>query len=415
MQHSHLQTPQMETQKESRSALAFIFVVCLLDILGLSLLIPVTPYIVRQFDSTALMVALLTVVYSIAQFFAAPLLGRLSDRFGRRPVLLVCILGSSAGYLLFGIGGALWILFLSRVIDGITGGNISVASAYIADITPPRDRAKNFAIIGAAFGLGFVLGPALSGILLPLGYAASAYAAGALSLLSAIVGFFILPESLDPAHRNHASLKLADANPLGATLELWRRPVLGGLLAAGLVFNFAFAAYVSNIVVFLIGRFNLDAGAMAAGLVASGIVRVLMFPFVGKLVARFGEKTLGITGLLMQAATLVSIAFAPQVWMIYPLIVLNGVGGGFVFATLGAMASNQLPLKEQGKLAGVNTALSGVGNIVGPLWAGIAYDSISPFAPYISAALLLVMAAAIVVQAPVKRFEHVTQSAAFGE
>jgi MFS family permease len=410
-----MQVSHMETQKASRSALAFIFVVCLLDILGLSLLIPVTPYIVRQFDSTALMVALLTVVYSIAQFFAAPLLGRLSDRFGRRPVLLVCILGSSIGYLIFGIGGALWVLFLSRVIDGITGGNISVASAYIADITPPQDRAKNFAIIGAAFGLGFVLGPALSGILLPFGYAASAYAAGALSLLSAIVGFFILPESLAPANRNHEPLKLSDANPLGATLELWRRPVLGGLLTAGLVFNFAFAAYVSNIVVFLIGRFNLDAGAMAAGLVASGIVRVLMFPFVGKLVARFGEKTLGVAGLLLQAATLVSIAFVPQVWMIYPLIVLNGIGGGFVFSTLGAMASNQLPLNEQGKLAGVNTALSGVGNIVGPLWAGIAYDSIAPVAPYVSGALLLVVAALMVMQAQVKRVQHAAQSAAFGE
>src|SRR5258708_35055593 len=125
----------METQKASRSALAFIFVVCLLDILGLSLLIPVTPYIVREFRSDALTVALLTVVYAVAQFFAAPLLGRLSDRFGRRPVLLVCILGSAVGYFIFGIGGALWVLFLSRVIDGITGGNISVASAFIADIT----------------------------------------------------------------------------------------------------------------------------------------------------------------------------------------------------------------------------------------------------------------------------------------
>lgn len=407
----------METQKASRSALAFIFVVCLLDILGLSILIPVTPYIVREFRSDALTVALLTVVYSIAQFFAAPLLGRLSDRFGRRPVLLICILGSSIGYFIFGIGGALWVLFLSRVIDGITGGNISVASAFIADITPPQDRAKNFALIGAAFGLGFVLGPALSGMLVPFGYAASAYAAGVLSLLSAIVGFFVLPESLPKSLRNHEPLKLSDANPLGATSELVRRPVVGALLIAGLIFNFGFAAYVSNIVVFLIGRFNVDASTMAFGLVLSGAVRIIMFPFVGKIVARFGEKTIAIAGLLVQAVTLAGMALVPQFWMIYPLIVLNGIGSGFFFSTIGAMAANQMPLNEQGKLAGVNTALSGVGNIVGPLWAGVAYDSIAPAAPYFSGALLLVIAAVIILQAQVKQVQHAAHapSAAFGE
>ncbi len=394
---------QVQLPRASRSALAFIFIVALLDILGLSLLIPVTPYIVREFRSDALTVALLTVVYSVAQFIAAPLLGRLSDRLGRRPVLLVCILGSSVGYLLFGVGGALWILFLSRVIDGITGGNISVASAYIADVTPPEKRAQNFAMLGAAFGLGFILGPALSGVLLPFGYAASAYAAGALSLLSALVGFFILPESLPRAQRNLAPFQLADANPFGATFELLRRPILGGLLTAGLVFNFAFAAFVSNIVVFLIGRFNADAGTVALSLVVAGVVRVVMFPFVGKFVALFGEKRLAIAGLLLQAATLAGFAFATEVWMIYPLTVFNGIGASLVFATVGAMASNQLPVNEQGKLAGVNTALMGVGNIIGPLWAGIAYDSIAPVAPYISAALFLVMAAAIILQAQVKR------------
>ena len=132
----------------------------------------------------------------MAQFIAAPLLGKLSDRYGRRPVLLVSVFGSAVGYYLFGIGGALWILFLSRVIDGFTGGNISTASAYIADITPPQDRAKNYGMLGAAFGLGFILGPALGGALSRISLTAPAFAAGAFSLASAIVGFFVLPESL---------------------------------------------------------------------------------------------------------------------------------------------------------------------------------------------------------------------------
>lgn len=405
----------METPKATKSALGFIFVVALLDILGLSLLIPVTPYIVEQFSSTATTVALLTVAYAVAQFFAAPLLGRLSDGLGRRPVILVCIIGSSIGYFIFGIGGALWILFLSRVIDGITGGNISVASAFIADVTPPQDRAKNFAMIGAAFGLGFILGPAISGLLLPFGYAASAYAAGVMSLASAIVGFFVLPESLPVNLRNHAPLKLSDLNPLGATLELFKRPVLGGLLTAGLVFNFVFAAFVSNIVVFLIGRFNIDAGTVSLAMVLSGVVRVAMFPLVGKLVNTFGEKTLAVVGMLLQAVTLILFAFAPEPWMVYPVMILNSVASALIFSTLGGMSSNQLPLNEQGKLAGVNTALSGVGNIVGPLWAGFAYDNIAPFVPYVSGALFLVLAAVIVFQSHVKRTLRAGQPAAFGE
>lgn len=392
----------METQKPNRSALAFIFVVALLDILGITLLIPVTPFIVREFRSDATTVALLTVAYSVAQFIAAPWLGRLSDRLGRKPVLIVCLIGSAIGYLLFGIGGALWVLFLSRIIDGITGGNISVASAYIADITPPQDRARNFALIGAAFGLGFVLGPALSGILLPFGYAASAYAAAALSLSSAIVGLLILPESLPKSQRNLEPIKFADANPLGATFELISRPVLGSLLTANLIFSFAFAAFVSNIVVYLMHRHQADAGVMAGILVISGIVRIVMFPIVGKSVARFGEKPLAIFGIGLQALTFLLLPFAPELWMIFPIIIVNGIGSGFVFATVGAMESNQLPLSEQGKLAGVNTALQGLGNIAGPIWAGLAYDTISPAAPYISAGVLLLGALFILAQTQVK-------------
>jgi DHA1 family multidrug resistance protein-like MFS transporter len=202
---------------------------------------------------------------------------------------------------------------------------------------------------------------------------------------------------------------------VGAAAELMRRPVLGSLLTANLVFSFAFAAFVSNIVVFLIGRFNAGAASMAAILVVSGIVRVLIFPLVGKLVALFGEKRLGIAGMLLLALTLVGISVAPQFWMMYPLVILNSIGAGFVFATVGAMAPNQLPLNEQGKLAGVNTALAGVGNIAGPLWAGIAYDSIAPAAPYLSAALFLLMAAGLVLQARVNRVQVAAHSAAFGE
>src|SRR5215211_6516505 len=199
--------------KAGKGALGFIFSVVLLDVIGLAILMPVQAYIVRQYSDEAIMVAMIPVLYAGAQFFAAPLLGKLSDRYGRRPVLLISVLGSALGYFLFGIGGALWVLFLSRLIDGITGGNISTASAYVADVTPPQERAKNFALLGIAFGLGFVLGPALGGALSQISLAAPAYAAGTLSLLSAIAGFFVLPESLPAAKRMTAPFRLADVNP----------------------------------------------------------------------------------------------------------------------------------------------------------------------------------------------------------
>src|SRR5512140_2406637 len=170
--------------KTTKRVLRIIFFIMLMHIVGMSIIFPVAPYIVQRYSGDALMVTMLTVIYAGAQFFAAPALGKISDRVGRRSVLLVSVFGSAIGYFIFGMAGALWVLFLSRLIDGITGGNMSTAMAYIADVSRPEERAQNFVLVGMAFGLGFVIGPALGGPLGQLSLNAPAFAAGIVSLVS---------------------------------------------------------------------------------------------------------------------------------------------------------------------------------------------------------------------------------------
>ena len=385
-------TTSLTTPQARRGALAFIFIVALLDIIGMTIFMPVLAFVVRQYSDEALAVTMMSVIYAAAQFVAAPILGKLSDRHGRRPVLLISILGSSVGYFLFGIGGALWVLFLSRFIDGITGGNISTASAYIADVTPPEKRAKNFALIGAAFGLGFILGPALGGLLSQFGLNVPAYAAGTLSLISAIVGFFVLPESLPKEKRETAAFRLAEVNPFPAITEMLRRPGTGTLLLVQCIFYFVFNGRNGVFTVFLIEKFNVQPAEIAALFVVGGIAMVVVQGgLIGPLVNRFGEKKLAMTSLVLQSITALGIYLAPAFWMMFPIGALSTGAAGLIWPTLGALIANSVAQDELGKVNGVSTALGSLMSVFGPLWAGVAYDTISPSAPFwMGAAIMLV-------------------------
>src|SRR5512138_2307782 len=209
---------QFDPQTTKR-VLRLIFFIMLMDIVGMSILFPVAPYIVQRYSDNALMVTMLTVIYAGAQFFAAPALGKISDRLGRRPVLLVSVFGSAVGYFVFGMGGALWVLFLARLIDGITGGNISTASAYIIDVSKPEERAKNFTLLGIAYGVGFILGPALGGVLGQWNVNAPAYAAGVIFLTSTALVYFLLPESLPEGRRAKGPLRVNDLNPFASIAQ----------------------------------------------------------------------------------------------------------------------------------------------------------------------------------------------------
>jgi MFS family permease len=285
-------------------------------------------------------------------------------------------------------------LFLSRLIDGFGAGSASTAGAYIADITPPQDRAKNYGFLGMAFGLGFILGPILGGMLSQVSLNAPVYAAGILSSLAAIIGFFILPESLPTEKREPRPLRLVDLNPFASIFELLRRPTVGGLLMVQCLFFFVFNGNNTMLPVFMIEKFSTKPWQVAVLFATGGIVMAIMQGvLVGPLVKRFSEKPLTISSLILQALAAIGVAAAPAFWLLFPVSVLNSIGTGLVWPTLGAMLANSVPSDEQGKVSGVSTALSSLMSIFGPLWAGTAFDRIAPVAPFWVGALIFVLAA----------------------
>lgn len=379
--------------------LNLIFFIMLMDIVGMTILFPVAPYIVQHYSSEALMVTLLSVIYAGGQFFAAPALGKISDRVGRRPVLLLCVLGSAIGYFIFGAAGALWVLFLSRLLDGITGGNISTASAYIADISKPEERAKNFTLVGMAYGIGFILGPALGGILGQLNPNAPAYLAGGIFLISTALVYFLLPESLPVERRVMDKMALQDFNPLASISQIAFKPGLGIILLVVALFNFCFNGVNSVMGVFIKDKFDASPITLGLLLVSSGLSLALMqATLIKRFVPRYGEKRMAMLGLLASVIGWPLFMIASSVWMLFPIIFLQVGLMGFLWAASSAMAANRVSEQEQGQLAGVNTALYGLMAMLGPLWAGIVYDHIMPSAPFWMGAIILGVACLLMAQ-----------------
>lgn len=383
----------------STRGLPFIFTTMFLDIMGSTLLMPILPYIVRQYNLDALTVGLLTATYSAAAFLAAPALGRLSDRWGRRPVLLASVLGSAIGYVIFGIGGALWVLFLSRLIDGFTGGNIATAMAYIADVTQPKERAKYFAFGGIAFGLGFIFGPIMAGALSGISIAAPAFAAGGLSLASFLFGLFYLPESLAPEKRSQDALRLSQMNPLVVIAEISRLPNLGLLLSAIFLVYLAYSGMFTYITVYTIERFSATPQDNSILFLIVGVFQMIgQGAIVYRLTPRFGEKKIAILGLILQALAYPLFVFVPGFGFLFPLAMLSALGNAFTRPTLDALVANHVPQYEQGRAQGTTSGLYSLTNILGPLMAGFAFKFISPDSVFIGGGLLLALASFIVWQ-----------------
>ncbi len=372
-----------------------------LDVLGLGVLIPVLPYYAQQYRTDAMTVGFLSAAFSIAQFCASPFLGALSDRVGRRPVILVNILGSSLAYFLFGLANTLSLLMLARVLEGITGGSISTAQAYIADVTPPEDRMKRFGLIGAVFGLGFVIGPAFGGFLSTFSLAMPAYAAGTLCLLAAVFGYFMLPESLPLEKRATAPLRLSDANPFGKIAQALSRDSIRAILIAIFVVNVAFSGLQSNFAVFTLKRFGMGPQDNAWIFVYIGLLSI----FMQGVVVRRMPKTLNpvttcIVGLTAMSVGFLGISAAQASWHLYPAIAVMAFGNGIAAPMLTGLISRRVGEREQGTVLGSSQAILSSTRIVGPLFAGFVFDALGSGSPYWTGAILAVAGAVIVARTP---------------
>jgi len=352
-----------------KPALSFIFITLVLDILGIGLIVPVLPDLVKHFQGGDIADAshtygLLASVYALMQFVFAPILGSLSDKYGRRPVILISLLGSGLDYLLLAFAPNLTWFFVGRVIAGITGANFSAATAYIADISPPEKRAANFGLVGAAFGLGFIIGPALGGVLGSIDMRLPFIVAGVLTLINWLYGWFVLPESLGQEHRREFSW--AKANPVGALIDLARHPMLLGLASAYFLLCVAHQVYPSTWVLYTGHRYGwseLDTGlslaavGFCAALVQGGLTRKIM-PILGE-----GKAIM--LGVAIAVVSFTGYGLATQGWMIYPLVVFGSIAG-ITTPAVQSLISRGVGADEQGGVQGSLTSLNSVAGIVGP-------------------------------------------------
>ncbi len=352
-----------------RSPLLVIFVTVFIDLIGFGIVIPVLPYYVEgtKFQASPRMVGLLFASYSIMQLIFTPILGRLSDRYGRRPVLFLSLLGTSFGFLVLGFATTLWMLFAGRIIDGITGGNISTAQAYIADVTTKEDRAKGMGLIGAAFGLGFTFGPAIGGILSRWGISVPFFFAGGLALANAVLLYFTLPETVTPDHPARASAAVGRWSQLFAALKQTR---LAFVLAIYFLFVVAFSIMTTSFALFTMYRFGYDALHNGYIFMFVGIVGVVIQGgLIGRLVKQFGELPLIVIGALLFAGSLFAIPYlGPQVGLLWLLLVAGGFALGNSLATpsLQTLASKSAGAGEQGGVLGVTQSVASLARTVGP-------------------------------------------------
>ncbi|MBC2374814.1 MFS transporter [Listeria welshimeri] len=367
--------------------------------MGFSIIMPVVPFLVAPYvnnsSEQALMVTLLTSVYALCVFFAAPGLGALSDRFGRRPVLLLCFIGSAIGYFIFGLGGALWVLFLGRIIEGITGGSISTLFAFFADITPQENRTKYFGWVSAAAGAGAALGPAFGGFIAHFGYAMPFFFGAAITLLNFLFGYFYIPESLKKEHRLK-SIPLMRLNPFSQLLNILTIKNLGRLLISGFfiwVPNGSLQAVMSQ---FAIDSFSWKPVLIGMMFSIMGILDILSQAFImPKLLLKLTDKQIAIFGMIAEIIGYTLIA-ASSIFAFAPLLIIGmfifGFGDSIFGPSFNGMVSKSASASEQGRIQGGSQAIQSLARIIGPIIGGQIYITLGHAAPAVMGIILIIAA-----------------------
>ena len=371
-----------------KSPLLPIFLIVVVDVLGLTIMLPLLPFYAEHFGASPVVVGLLISTYALCQLVAGPVLGQISDHLGRKPVLTVSQLGTFAGFLVLAWAPNLALVFLARIIDGLTAGNLSIAQAYIADVTAPKDRARAFALIGIAFGIGFLIGPGASGYLTHrYGYRVPIFCAAALSLLSILGTTFLLPsdpphpegdEAEAPVAPGGKRLKILD---WGTYLQYFRRPALSGLLVEFFLFTFAFATFTAGFALFAERRFTwhgLAFGPKEVGVIFmySGFLGIVVQGSMrqGALIRRIGELRLVTLGFLAATIGYVLLGFSAGVALLLVSASFAAFGTGVLRPALTSLITQQVSRGEQGVVLGLTQSLLSVAQIVAPAIAGALID-----------------------------------------
>ena len=356
-------------KKHKSAAIGFIFITMLIDITGWGIIIPVIPKLIKELINGDISEAAkyggwLTFAYAITQFLFAPLIGNLSDKFGRRPIILISLFAFALDYLLLAFSPTIVWLFVGRIIAGLTGASITTASAYIADVSTPENRAKNFGMIGAAFGLGFIIGPIIGGLLGQFGSRVPFYAAAILCMLNFLYGYFILPESL--SKENRRAFEWKRVNPITAFVNLKKYPSLIGLILAIFLLYVGSHAVHSNWSFFTMYQFNWDEKMVGISL---GVVGLLVGIVQGGLIRwinpRLGNEKSIYVGLALYTFGMLLFAFATESWMMFVFLIpycLGGIAGPALQATV----SSKVPANEQGEIQGTLASLMSASAIIGP-------------------------------------------------
>jgi DHA1 family tetracycline resistance protein-like MFS transporter len=362
---------------KSRSPLVIIFITIFIDLVGFGIVIPVLPLYAKEFNASEATVGVLLAIYSAMQFVFAPILGRFSDRVGRRPVLLYSLLGTSAGFMimglapripfgfaLFGLAPTLVWLFIARVIDGISGGNISTAQAYIADVTPPDQRSRGMGLIGAAFGLGFIFGPAIGGLMSHVSREAPFFFAAALAAANATAVYFLLPESLS-AERRSQSDRRATVSQILRQSGGWH---IKAVMATYFFATVAFAMLTASYALFASLRFDFDATHTGYMFTYVGVLgAIIQGGLLGRLVKTFGEKTLAVAGTAVFAASLFALPMSATVPGLLLASTGIAIGNSLTTPTLNGLASKSVSALFQGRILGVMASVASLARIIGPV------------------------------------------------